>query len=251
MKSFTPSKSPVKFQRPSEGLRLLGTKEAAEDLKERKEAEVIRAAELDALIKAKHQELRKADEDFKNTIAAHRFQWTQVEAEHRNRLQALLSQTELLERRREQALIPLTIKESELDNKDGALTKREEIIRKREEELEAQGLNLQARLDAISEREGHVDGLLALQTVREEGIQHQAEQIKINSDRLTKAITDSKATMQKQLEALALREAHVASLENGYALREEQLKQRELDVQTLEVLYRNYPFESPIIHGTQ
>lgn len=204
-------------------MKLLNPSQANATLQKSAERDSKRAIELQDLIVGKYKELGSIEVLFEETLARQKAAWAEEEQEYKNAIDVLLREVRVLEKRRKDALIPLTTRAEELENIAKLLTVREaKAIEDRKEVEELKDL-LQQRLDEVGERDLRLNELSATLARREVGIASQEQDIRTNSERLTKAIQD--ATLE-----IAAAEQILATEKLKVETERDHIKQREQEV---------------------
>lgn len=219
-------------------MKLLSPSQANAQLQKSAERDSKRAIELQDLIVGKYKELGSIEVLFGETLARQKATWTEEEHEHKNAIDVLLSEVGLLEKRRSDALIPLTTRAEELENIAKLLTVREaKVIEDRKEVEELKDL-LQRRLDEVGERDVQLSEISTILARREAGIEAQEQDIRTNSERLTKAIQAAQVEIlaaQKTLETEKLKveteRDHLKQREQEVDLKEASFADRERSIQ--------------------
>lgn len=201
-------------------LKLLSPAVAAQQAKTKREADNSRVVEIQELIAKKLRDLADAEASFDDAMQRQRNQWAAEEQEHHNVILEKTREAEALEERRKAALVPLTVREDELENVASALALREQKADEREHELDNTSNLLQGRLDEVSEREQRVAQAEQRLSLQSEGIKQQADDVRRGSELLTVAVTKAQSEAVSRETDLTRREAALNSREAALEERE-------------------------------
>lgn len=221
-------------------MRLLSAPEG----KSRRDTEIasqeIRVQELEALIIAKRKEISNLDATIVRTLSESGTKNYEEEQAWKAKIRELTREVEALESRRKSALVPLEIKEKELEDKERSLLEREETAIIKESDLEHTRQLLEDRLDDVSEREqSSVDYSNTLSN-REYALQVKESELESRTAILTQTLKESlesieltkqelakqKAVLKGREVSLIEREQNVTKKETGFADREKSIVDR-------------------------
>ena len=227
-------------------MKLLDKQESSAVVARVRDTDRTRSIRLQEEIAKKYRELEEAERFFNETLQQHREIWKDEESKHLDKVQEIRDEVDALEARKREALIPLTERKRILDTRDSALDEREASLDARSVDLERGAESLQQRIDEVSEREIRATEVSEALSRQKLGIDLQRQEMQQHSGQMSIALSDAakqlEATRKQAADILAAAESKAKSIE----MREMRVSQREIDVEAKEVLYKNYPFTSPI-----
>jgi len=205
----------------------------------------LRAIQLDELIRAKRKELNDLDALTVSALSRSGIEHYEEEQKWKEKINTLTIEVEALESRRKSALVPLEEREKQVQDKDSALSKREETIAIKETDLEQTREILEDRLDAVSEREQDATKYSQILNNREFAVQLQEKQIAERMKALTDILRESyediqtakteaaqrKALLKGRDVSITERERNVEMQEKSFANREKSIVDRYLTLQ--------------------
>lgn len=156
-------------------------------LADRQSKDVERAAAIHDVSKRVIAERTQAEKDFDAALAYQQRTWKEQEADHRNKMRLLLTETEALEKRKAEALSPIIERELAVHNKEGEQAARKAEQDRRDAEFDDKVRVYMARLDEIGDRENTATKKEAQQAIRQEGLDRQAQSIAAQSKSLGSA----------------------------------------------------------------
>lgn len=216
-------------------LKLLNPVAAATQAKNKRESDNARVVEIQELIAQKLRELATAEASYDDALQRQRNQWAAEQMEHQNKVLEKEQEVEALEERRKAALVPLTVREQEIENVANALALREQKAGEREHDLDEQSSALEERLDEVAERELRVaDHEQSLQ-LQADGVKRQAQDVQRGSELLTVAVTRAQAEAVSRETDLTKREMALNAKENSLEERERIVQVKEDGFTTREV----------------
>ena len=134
-------------------MKLLSPSEGIARSKARLEGEKQKAVRTQTLIAQKYREVAEAEKAFNDALLRQRAQWDKEQQDQIAIITPLREEVVALERRREEALIPLTTRALELDTIESQLKKRKETLDTFESNLIETEQELSQRLDEVADRE--------------------------------------------------------------------------------------------------
>lgn len=180
-------------------LRLLTPSQAQSQARKQSEVDTSRAVTVAEQVAQKYRELSQAERDFDESMQRQRTQWAIERQQQELVILELTKKVEVLEARKKEALVPLATRKKELDTRDTAITKREELLSLKEVDFEESRELLLRRLDEVSEREQRLNEISTSLSRKEEGIKQQTADIQKNSANLTKAIIEAQGQVSNAL----------------------------------------------------
>lgn len=198
------------------------------ELKQRKDQEltreILRTEEMQKVAEKARKGMANAEADFKEMLATHKEKWAKEEQEHTVRLRQMASEIDGLEERKKQALIPIQVYKQMADEKMNEAVAAEEVVAKKEEEIEDLREKLEDRLDEVGEREGEVRIREARADYRELGLNSQSDIIDARSKELSKKIAEFTAKKENDEKDIYERKELLFLKERDLVAREATLK---------------------------
>lgn len=152
--------------------------------------EILRTKEINEVSEKSRKELAQAQMDFNNALADFKERWAKEEEEHDKRMVEMKAEIQVLEDKRKQALIPISIEMDKanrlLDEAKGRLSQ----VKEKEVENQETAEKLQDRLDEVGQREQDVKFKEKKLEFQEQGIIQQTQFIKENNQKLSKQLSD-------------------------------------------------------------
>lgn len=146
---------------------------------------ILRIQEIEGLTKQSNARLARAESDFAEALARSREKWA-LEVEEKQKMVLILEQeTVALEKRKEQALIPISIYKQEADK---LLAEAQDIVKRakeKEEMAEFLQENLEDKLTTVADREHTVIEEEKRLSALKSGIENQQEHTKQGVERLS------------------------------------------------------------------
>lgn len=192
----------------------------------------LRAQELDVLIVAKRKELNELDKQGLASLSEKATKNYEEEALWKQKIQGLTIEVEALESRRKSALVPLEVREKEVQDRDSALSRREELVTIQESENERTAELLQEKLDTVSEREEDATQYSIQLNNREFAIQFQEAQIRERMSALTEILKENIEEILQSQADIARRKALIKG-------RDISITEREKNVDLQEAAFAN------------
>ncbi len=197
----------------------------------RQQAEIaqqqLRVGELDQVIRDKRKEINDLDNLLIKTLSETGKKNYEEEQMWKEKISGLTREVEALESRRKYALVPLEEREKEVENRESALLKREEIVAIKESDVEQTRELLEGKLDAISEREQEATNYSIQLNNREFAVQLQEKQISERMNGLTTILQESYDEMQKAQTEVAQRKAVLKGRDVSILEREKNVEMQE------------------------
>ena len=192
----------------------------------------LRATQLDQVIKDKRKEINDLDNRLINSLSETGKKGKEEEQMWKEKIAVLTREVDALESRRKSALVPLEEREKSVQDREGVLLKREEMVLIKETDLEQTKELLEDKLDAISEREQEATDYSVTLNNREFAIQLQEKQI---SERM-KALTD---ILQESFNEIQKAQAEAAQRKAVLKGRDVSITEREKNVELQEASFAN------------
>lgn len=193
--------------------------------------ELLRTEELNKASDKARKELANAEADFKGTLVRQRFQWAQGEEEHTKRTHEMDVEITALEKRKEQALIPIEIYSRQADEKMSEALECLDTAKARELEAEELGEKLQDKLDDVGQQEQDLNKREAKIILRTLNIEQQEKRIQDNSTLISQRWSEliefqkqSDKDISNQKEELILKERTLLAKEESLNRTEESLR---------------------------
>lgn len=152
--------------------------------------------------------------------------------ENTERKNQLLREVELLEKRREQALIPPFIKAEDIHSTEEALWARKLELDARESSTEGQCRLLMKKLDEVSEKETDLASREKRVKAMELGAEDQKNSVALSAKKLNKRIEEFERDKENREAELAFQDSELDARENLYNERDLMLKKREEEIET-------------------
>lgn len=221
-------------------MKLLNIKQVIDNKENQISRSLSRISELDKLILSKQKEVNKLEEEFNITLNRQKESWLKEKNTYINKIKELIEEAGLLEKRKEQALLPIT----ERDNNSKKILKlaveKEKKLNDKEIELDEKLDLLEDKITSLSDRELKIKEKEQLQYIAQEGIELQKEQIKQDLDNLNKLIIKKNEEfnskfleLSKKIAEIELREntikdkeMELIKIENSFADREKAIKDK-------------------------
>ena len=137
-------------------MRLLSQQQVKQNKESELAKEALRIAETQKLSKKSREELAKTQAEFYNTLAKNRELWANEAEEHQRIVKEMKKEVEELQKKKEQALIPIKIYKDEVDRKMDVATILMEKAKQQKQENDALEEILEDRLDEVGQREQDV-----------------------------------------------------------------------------------------------
>jgi len=237
------------------GMRLLSPPQGKSLLEANIALQEARVIELDKLIVAKRKELNDLDSQYLRSLSETGLKGAEEEKYWKDKIEPLIREVEGLESRRKSALVPLVERETQVEDRERALLKREEMVAIRESENDSERQMLEDRLDDVSEREEEATKYSIILNNRDSAVAIQERQVKERMNALTAILIESledvkksqaesaryKAMLKGRDVSIAEREKYVEEKEKSFANREEAIldKYRTLQRTITEVNLKN------------
>lgn len=186
-----------------------------------------RSSDLDGELLRKKQQIEKLDADFKLSIERQRIDFDEEKSEHHKKINELLREVEILEKRKEQALLPINDKLALIEKAQDLLIDRENNIQKKEYQLEESLQSLQDRLDEVTEREQEADRILTKQYSQQKSLDNQKEELAKQTKLLNELLITSNDEFNKKMLILNTKEAEIDSKLNLIEIKESSIKTKE------------------------
>ena len=159
-------------------MKLLSPLQTQQNKEAERQRDILRAQDIEIALKKNREELAKSQADFFNTLAMNRKKWEEEEQEHRKVLKERENEIEILEKKKQQALIPVKIYE------DQAKQMMKEVqwylveVSNKEKYNDELRENLEDKLDNVGQREVDVQEVEKRLNIRKEGIESQSLAVK-------------------------------------------------------------------------
>lgn len=212
MQVFTPSqaKSAAEQRTSKDALRAKGLAEITKDLlKEKEDAE----RSFDLSLKRQQKESKE---------------WFEANLTQKKALEEEVSR---LEERRKEALMPLLIKEEDIQSVQEALKARELMVQQRELENEETARNLMRKIDAAQDQKQTLDERESRLQRQEQGAEFQRNQIVSDARRLTIQLSDFERRMVEKETEIAYKQSEldartnlISDKEKGFVGREKKIE---------------------------
>lgn len=134
-------------------MKLLSFTERKDSQQKEQTIKILRTQEVNDLAKTANANLARAEADFNATLAKNRAKWAIEENDHADRIKSMTGEIEALERRKEQALIPISLYKKEAD---ALMGEAQEIVKKaqtKEDQVDFILEKLETELTAVADRE--------------------------------------------------------------------------------------------------
>lgn len=196
---------------------------------------VLRAQEVEELAKTVNAKLARAEADFNETLARNRSKWAEEELEHQERIKGMTSEVEALERRKEQALIPISMYKKEADK---VMEEAQEFLVKAKA-VEEHNNYLQDRLEEkltdVADRENMVLKEEERQKIALLGIEAQQEATKKGVEELSKQMIMFHEKQQADESSILERKKEVSLAEISFSAKTDKLKR---DIEAMRIRER-------------
>lgn len=169
-------------------MKLLSILESKDTQKQEVIRKLLRIQEVEEMTKKSNSKLAKAEMEFNTTLALNRTKWALEEEEYANRVKDMTQEVEALEKRKEQALVPIQMYK---DGADKMMEEAREILQKSKEKDEQSDFlqeKLEEKLTELADREIEIVKTEQKLEISRNGILSQREQIKLGSEQLSKEI---------------------------------------------------------------
>lgn len=195
---------------------------------------VLRLGELQKMEKEFRMKLAKAEADFNDVLAKNRKRWEEEEQAHMDRLKEMAQEVKDAEVEKLKMLVPFDILKEGVDDRFRDAEEFLTGLRKREERAEELTELLEDKLDSLGEREESLKEKETNILLKEKGLNSQIESFKLQSEHLTKQVTEfytkqaeAEALLKQREESITFREKSQRSAEEGLIQKEQELKDRE------------------------
>lgn len=197
--------------------------------------DVLRTEELNKASDKARKQLADSEADFKGTLARQRLQWAQGEEEHAKRTQEMDAEITALEKRKEQALIPISLYEKQADEKMSEALECLQTAKVKETENEETRLLLEDKLDEVGQREQDVTKQENQLRVRLAGILQQDELSRQNSKAISEAYVQLSQVKAQAEKEIAQKVEDNTLKERTLLAKEESLKRTEKELETIRI----------------
>lgn len=196
--------------------------------------DILRTKELNHASDKARKRLANAEADFKATLARQRLQWAQGEEEHAKRTKEMDAEVTALEKRKEQALIPIAMYSKQADEKMSEALECLNNAKVREAEVQEFSDRLEDRLDAVGEREQEVSKKEKQLLVRTQNIEHQELVIQGNAKGIDKKWIELIESQKKSDQEIFTKNEEFLLKERTLLAKEESLKRTEQTLSDLD-----------------
>ncbi len=204
------------------------TPQSVKDLKSQDLARgILRAKETEDAIKKINQRRAEAEVSFNSALARNRELWAKEEQDHQKRKTELQFEIDTLEAKRLNALIPINIIKISAEDKMKEATDFLTGLRLRERVVEETTERLEDKLDEVGEREITVKNKEKELLLKQQGIERQEENLRLNNERLTEQMKEHLVLKQNAITNIEERTKEVVLKERSLEAKE-QLIQRNL-----------------------
>lgn len=200
-------------------MKLLPTFASKDKQQEEITRKILRTQEVNDMVLKSNAELARAQESFNVTLATNQAKWALEEEEHLQRLQTMIVEIEALEKRKQQALIPIKMYKQEADNMLSEAKILLDKTKEKDEQCEFLQEKLEEKLTEVADREESVAIEENRQKNAQLGIDMQKEQIKISSDKLMQEMTAFHVYRQEEECKLLKRKEEVSLAEINFNAR--------------------------------
>lgn len=204
-------------------MKLLTPTQTITDKEQRLQSNLKVSALLDKEIVLKRKELQKLETEYEIIINKQRIILEKEKEEYYLQINILKSEVDNLVLKRKEELVPLTEKWKELEEADKIIKLREEEVIKKGEIFDENLNILEEKLSEVAEREKISLETAKKQTLKQEGIAKQQEQIKLQQDSLNLVLNES-------LEKLKIRENDILKKETEIELKNKVLNAKEINL---------------------
>lgn len=215
-------------------MKLFSTTEVITNKENQLHRDIVRIDSIKKELTSKRLLLQKLETEFEETLKRQRENWLKEENKYIESKNAIEKETEELEKRKKQALIPLEEREKVISEHENEIKNILAELERKNEDFVNNIEALEKRLEEVSEREQEAERISKIQLKKKEGIEIQQELISNQSkdfnDMMTKAIADiskkSSVLSKKETElllketALKDKELELGKIEKGFADRE-------------------------------
>ena len=185
---------------------------------------ILRIQEIEELARKANANLAKAEADFHSTLALHRSKWAVEEQEHQETLKVMDSEVQALERRKQQALIPIAVYKQEADKIMEEARDMLKYVREKEELNDYLQQKLEQKLSDVADREN----LVAKEENRQKnallGIATQQEQIKKGMEDLSRVMAEFHEKQTREEASLLERKKEVSMAEISFGAKVDKYK---------------------------
>ena len=199
-------------------------------------SEIKRLDTVNKELTKKRHELEQLEADFVVLIDRQREQLEVLQSKNIKELNTFTSQVQVLENRKQQALIPLEVEAKKLDTEHKGLSLWEARLKERQEEIEEQAEILQERLSEVSGRESDVNHIAKKQVISQQGIDAQRAQVALQSKEMSNAMVSTIAEFNTRDSSISRRETVSSLKEEQLASKEKEIIARENDFARREAL---------------
>ncbi len=215
----------ITLNAPNFSMKLLSGLQNKDNQQAEQTRKLLRAQEIQKLAEEADIKLARAEEEFNRTLARNRATWADEEVLHAERVKAMESEVKALEKRKEQALIPVSMYRLKVDE---AMKEAQEYIKKaKEKDVQADYLQdkLEEKLVEVYDRENQMQAEEARLANLKRGVEAQQEQTREGVARLSEEMimfhekqTQDEAIMTERKNELSMAEINLNA-------REEKVKQ--------------------------
>lgn len=176
-----------------------------------------------------------AESSFNSALARHREQWANEEKEYEIRKDQMDKEVKSLEKRKEEAVIPIKEREQKAYSMDTEADKRLSSVKELEIELEKMKTVLTQRLDDCSEREQSIqDGYIELE--RHKTVNREEDTLlELNRSNLSKSIQEFNIHVSTESESIEKQKVDILLQERSYQARKDLLDTREQSLLNKEI----------------
>ncbi len=194
-------------------------------LEEERARKLIRIKETEELAKEVNIRLARSEAEFNEMLARNRSKWALEEEEHQKRIKDMSEEIKSLEKRKQQALIPISMYKQEADK---LLEEAKEIVQKtkeKEEQAEYLQEKLEDKLTELEDRENQIQKKEKEQEIAQKGIEYQQEQVKQGIGRLSAEMLAFYEKQERDEKSIAERKKEVSLAEINLQAKMEKYKQ--------------------------
>lgn len=199
------------------------------ETKDLKQAEVnrelLRTQEMQKVADKTRKELANAEADFKQALVRQREEWIKHEEEHEERVQQMSHEIKVLEKRKEQALIPINIYKDQADLLMSTAQDVKNRAESHEKEVELLQELLEEKLDKVGQKEQDLTRLEKQLLVKQTGLVQQTDLVKEKTELLNQKMLEFAQYQAEQEQIINERKTALVLLDRSQEAREKKLKE--------------------------
>lgn len=215
--------------------------------------DIMRANEIKDVLKRYEDRLVKSEKDFEEKLRLQREIWKTDLSAFLVEKDSLSKQVEFLQEKQKQALIPLTMREKNVESMEKELSQQIQVVKKGRQDNEEMKDLLAEKLNRVGEQETDMAQREVTLQIREKGCEDQRKSIALQAKELTLTMTKFQEEYEKKTHELSARETIVNQKNLAVEEREKSIINTEKDLKkkesSLKERYAQLEQSKKQIHG--